>query len=232
MAAQAVGFERSLANRRPNNNLTPRAAMEPWKIALLVALGLLLITATVWLVHRRRSTWQRFARRKGLLYRETDEGPHAQGVIDGLPFVLSMAEDSSDTGALGVEEVRMSVHLPCTIPEGLAIHRAALMEHAIREVTVGEPFATQDEAFDQHFVVETTDPEAARQFLNEARRRALLQLVELPSSCNAGLECKELFCQDREMVASYERLNEHSATLLSVARALCQAETANAVAAR
>ncbi len=205
--------------------------MDPWKLGLLFALGLLLGAATVWLVQRRRNTWQRFARGKGLLYRENDSGPQAQGTIDGYPFVLSMTPESSDTGALGVEEMRMAVHLPCEMPQGLAIHRAAPMEQAIREVTVGEPITTQDEAFDQQFVVEAVDKEAARRFLNDSRRQALLQLVELPSSCFAGLAGKELFCQDREMIANLDRLNHYSDVLLNTARALCQAETADTVPA-
>jgi len=206
--------------------------MDPWKIGLFVGIGLLLLIASLWLVQHRRSTWQRFARRKRLLYRETDEGPQASGTIHGLPFILKMAGDSSDTGALGVEEVRMSVQLPCSAPEGVTINRAGRMEQVVAEVTMGEPFSTEDEQFDQQFIVETTDPEAARNYLTPARRKALLELAELPSSCHAGLEGSELFLQDREMVASLNRLSQHFRVLMRAARGLCQAQPAATVASR
>jgi hypothetical protein len=206
--------------------------MDAWKIALLIGIGLLLLVASLWLVHHRRSTWQRFARRKRLLYRETDAGPQAMGTVHGLPFTLAMAGDSSDTGALGVEEVRMSVELPCPVPEGVAIHRASRMEQVVAEVTMGEPFVTDDEPFDQQFLVETPDAEAARAYLTPARRKALLELSELPISCHAGLEGQQLFLQDREMVASLNRLSHHFAVLMRAARGLCQAEPATTVSSR
>lgn len=203
--------------------------MDAWKIGLLIGIGLLLLLASLWLVHHRRSTWQRFARRKHLLYRETDTGPQAIGTIHGLPFTLAMAGDSSDTGALGVEEVRMAVQLPCQVPEGMSIHRASRMEQAVAEVTVGEPFVSGDEPFDQQFMVETADPESARAYLTPARRKALLELAELPISCHAGLDGRELFLQDLEMVASLDRLSHHFGVLMRAARGLCQAEPAAAV---
>ncbi len=196
--------------------------MDAWKIGLLL-IGVALVVWGSWaLVRRRRTIWQKFARRYGLEYsNDAQAGPRAVGQIHGLAFELRKAE-SSDSGPLGVEEIWMAVRTPCPPPEGVRIERAGRVEHMVRDITAGESLATQDPFFDQHFIVQAEDQELAQRYLTPQRRQALVPLAELPVSCHAGLAGPLLYCQDREMVASFDRLQQRCELLCQVAQKLGQ----------
>ena len=164
-------------------------------VVVVAAVGAAAV-ATVALRRRRRDVWRRFAGRHGLeLGRAGDGVSRIEGTIGGRRVRVEPSSESSDTGVLGVELVELSLGTSAPAPPDLRIRQRAVTMHAVG----GGELETGDERFDRIAHVECDDPDAARRFLGEGRRDALVALLDVDAM--AGLEGPRLYVRRRRAVA-------------------------------
>ena len=98
-------------------NIQPSAVSDDGVVGLItIAVLVAVLVGTVYLHRWRKTVWRRFARQSGLTFVRREVGPTmcgTHGEPDGEPETRT---DSSDTGALGIEEVRMTVHVDLQLP--------------------------------------------------------------------------------------------------------------------
>jgi hypothetical protein len=191
-----------------------------WELLpILVVLLAVAIGVSAWLGRKRRSVWQRFARRHRLQYGEPRPGlPQVTGQIDGRPVRLTVAGQGSDTGELGVQEVRLSVGVARGVPAGVEISPRGLVA-AAAEMMEGESVRTGDDEFDRRAVVRG-EPDQVRAWLDDSRRRALERLFAVKPSGTSGMQGANVYIQSREMVASPDELDRWLDELMRTAREL------------
>jgi hypothetical protein len=164
-------------------------------------------------VHRRRDVWRRFARRHGLRVTGAEAIPALNGMVDGREFSLRGVSGGSDAEELGIVEIEMSLGVRGPFPADLEIEDATGVIGEAQRVLAERTLITGDEDFDRASVVRCADPERARTWLNERRRRAFLDLEGRHSSDEVGLAQGRLYLRDRELVSRLEDLESRLALL-------------------
>lgn len=183
-------------------------------LALVVAAVVVLVGGTVLMVRRRRRVWLRFAALHGLEAVPDSPAPVVRGRVDGFSVRLRVTGASSDTGWLGVEEVRLEVQLdPAELPEDMEVRTRIGLERDDAAV------ATGDELIDRRLLV-FGDRDRVTTFLTRPRRTALGSLAALAKSSRVGLSEGWLWLEERRARSRLAVLEEHLQTLLAVARGL------------
>ncbi len=150
-----------------------------------------------WQRLKRRTVWQRFARRYRLPYREMAPGkPLVAGRLGPWPLKLAMAESGSDQG--GAYVTIMSLGLQKSAPD-IEVHQGGLIGSA-EKLLEGDIVATDDAEFDRLAVVRGSDATAIRNYLTADRRAALSGLLSHSGNYQAGLEGGNLFIESRHLV--------------------------------
>lgn len=185
----------------------------PW-VLLVVAIA---VVASIVLIHRRRSTWRRFAQRHGLDFEVGSAGPRVAGSVAGRTFVLEVAD--ADPTDRGVEPVRASLALRKVPPRGLRVRRAPGAIGDLQRSIEEDRVATGDPGFDEQALVQADEPSAVA-WLTTRRRVALLELFEQCAPAAAGIEADAVFLGDRAMISSVARLERHRRTLIAAAERL------------
>lgn len=153
-------------------------AADVWGIALtLAAFVAVMVAGTLVLRRRRQDVWRAFARRHGLQYRIDDGRPRVMGTLDGRRVELSIVGESSDTGPMGVEVIRLAMSLAAPPPVGLKLESAGGVVGDVQKTMNEDRFETGDEEFDRQVNVSLTDAPSATEWLTPTRRRAFLDLV-------------------------------------------------------
>jgi hypothetical protein len=142
-----------------------------------------------------------------------------EGSLDGAPFSLYVAQASSDTGLLGVEEVVMALGVRGELPPGLHASRGGLLGD-VESAVEGRAAAEGPPAFEARVRVVAHDPAEVPAFLTDRRRRALVRLMEVERSCLPQLKGARLELRDREMLSDLGRLEGRLRLLREVARNL------------
>jgi hypothetical protein len=187
--------------------------------AVLIVLAIIAIS--VGASRRRKDVWEHFARRHQFVYDQTPDGRFSvRGVLDSRPLELKLSKASSDTGVLGVEEVRMAAEVRGPLPPGLELARADGLIGEVSHKLDPDHISTGDEQFDRTVIVKGDHPPAVIGYLTEPRRRALERLCGSVPGAIAGLADRQVFIQDREMISEPEHLERRMRTLLDVARVL------------
>ena len=201
--------------------------MVPW---IAAAAGLLALLALVgfWLARRRRDVLRDFARRHGLEYADAESGPELRGQLHGRAFHLEIDPRSSDHAVAAAQETRMTTIVRGTVPEGLQVLGAKGLAGALQRRLEGEQVDVGDEAFEHAVLVKALDPAAARAWLTDRRKRALLRLVEATDPSLAGMWGSELYVEERTLSEDLERLESRAALLRDVAAELEAEEPARA----
>lgn len=186
-------------------------------LLLLIGFGVLGYVVTVLVRRQRRHVWSDFARRHRLrlVTAGDDEAPAVLGRIDGREFRLELARIGSDS-ELGVEEVHIGLQVHGTLPGGLRIESASGLIGAARRAQEDRVVETGDEDFDTAVVVIADQPDQARSYLNEDRRRALLEVADYAPGV-AALEGDRLLIEDRTVLSDLARLDAHLVVLRRVA---------------
>lgn len=197
--------------------------VDPSLAWLVIVVGVVLAAAAiigVVLIRRRRDSWQRFAKKYALRYDELPHGIRVYGSMAGKLFELATVRESSDAGALGVEEVVMSVRLSAHAAPDIEVVPGGPILGQAQKVLEENVVETGDEQFDSAAVVRSAQSDVARAYLNEGRRHAILKLFSGVDSCTAGLRGTELYIAEREIISRMEDLERHLQLLLEVAREL------------
>lgn len=205
------------------NVTTLAATVGKWVLGTLVILGLVAIVS--WTLRRRRSdVWQQLARRRGLKFVETTEGPRISGEVEGRRVQIATDTTSSDQDVGGVAVVQMSVALrgvPADmraegIP-GIIGDLAALTEDRVH---------FDGEMFDRHVLIRGENEAAIRQFWSESRQQTFLELVERELSDQIAIENAALIAEVREIVSDRQILEAILDSLLTAASRLDGSRTA------
>lgn len=195
--------------------------------AVLVALIIGLTVATIVLRKRRRTVWQQFARRHRLIAAENQAGPLVTGMLGGHRFLLEVTQESSDTGALGVEEVRMALMFHTGLPQRTLIQSAVGwvgdLDQSLHpeQVRVGQP------EFDRNLMVFSDDTEATRGWLTQRRQDGLLKLAMGHPDQQMTCDSQQLTLQTRDVISSPGQLHDMLTSLLNTAEVL-QADSEDA----
>lgn len=182
-------------------------------------LGLAVILS-VTMLRRRRNIWRRFARAHNFRYHSGHpENLKVTGSIQNRQFQLMVLPDQSDTGALGIEVVRMSLEVRGNLPRGLrAVNVAGVVrqvETALEEVE----FATDDPEFDESTLVRGEVEPELRAYFTPARRQAFLALLDPDDLYEVQLTDRWLSIQERELVSDRQQLEDNLAKLLQAVSA-------------
>jgi hypothetical protein len=100
--------------------------------------------------------------------------PRAEGEIDGHAFSVGSYRQHMlrrEYGKVNVVQFAMVLDLKVPPPDGLLVLKRPLVERG--------GVKTGDEAFNKRHLVRATDPEAALAYLNETRRVAMAELVNM-----------------------------------------------------
>lgn len=191
-----------------------------WLVGVAIVGVIVVAVLTVALRRRRQHVWRRFAARHGLRFQNSDLGPRVYGTKDGYEVELKVVAESSDTGPLGIEEIRMTMELLNRVPEGLSICEAEGVLGEVNRALEADHIETGDHEFDHAVVVKANDEQLAREWLDEERRRSLLSFVQQRPTNIVALDGRTLSCQDREMISSLDVTEECLRLLLETARRL------------
>jgi len=177
----------------------------------------LIVFISVGVIRSRKRVWAQFARRHGLSYQSTATQVQVQGSVQGRPFRLFTAHESSDDGAMGIQQVRMQLGLRGRLPPDTRVSRVQGWVAAVDRLAGMEAVPTGDDRFAEAVLVESAHPEQAKAYLNDHRRELILRLVSDAHADDAGIEGTSLFVQDREMLTDIERLERRLDLMLSLA---------------
>jgi len=191
-----------------------------WLVVLLV-LAVVVAVVSAWLGRERRSVWQQFAEIEHLTYHEAGPagGPSVEGIMEGRRISLHMLDTSSDTGALGVQSVRLAVQLMGPVPAGLRVTQGGLIGQA-EKALVGDAVETGDPDFDRLMVLHADDPAQLRAWLTPFRKGALRRLVALDATATTGIEHGEVYYEARQMRSTLGELRQQCRDLLALALTL------------
>lgn len=195
-------------------------------LAVVGTLIAVIVFVSIALIRSRKRIWARFARRHGLRYEHgTPARIQVDGTVQGRAFRLFTPDASSDSGELGIQEVQMRVGLHGRFPAAIRTSRVEGWVGAVDRMSDLTAVPTGDEQFDRKVFVQSQDAEHVRQYLTPARRESILKLVSDARTDDAGLDGSNLFIQDREMVASLDRIEERLQLMLSLAPSLDATES-------
>jgi len=186
-------------------------------VALVVCGGLMLFLITRWARLRRKSVWERFARRYRLAYLDTPQDLAVEGTIDGRPFALRVTKDSSDTGLLGIESVLMTLDLHGSLPEGLEVSQGGRFLAEVHQALDASDIQTGDEEFDQQALVKGSDAAKAIDYLTPDRKDAVRTLLSVADCWNSGLRDGAVFFEDRNLAEMPVQLHRRLRLLRDVA---------------
>lgn len=188
----------------------------------IVAAG---IIATVLLRQRRRNVWKNFARNHSLRLGVNAYGPRISGQVQEQEILLEISPRSSDTGALGVEEICMRVEFPpIGWPPNVRIESAQGVTGDVQQAIEPHRIITGNEAFDRDLLVIGSDAEAATAWLTTDRQLAFLNLVTAHRDKFAALDADGLSLRTRTGLSSLKTLNDMLDSLLTAAEAIQQSE--------
>jgi hypothetical protein len=157
-------------------------------------------------VRRRRwATWRRFADKHDLQFQESPE-PRVTGTVRKFPISLYIEHSSSEDGELGVEDVVMSVRLS-NAPQKLVLESNPGVIGEVAKSLENEVIETGDPQFDEQMEISEGKPEDVREYLNDQRRRALLELVNNTGSAVVELQYGELRVKERERISNLSHLD-------------------------
>lgn len=187
----------------------------------LVLVGVIAIVVVVsfTLNRRRRDIWKRFAKQHGLSVVDNGDRLMLRGDMEGSPIEISIVDESSDAGTLGVQVLHISTPIP-NLPDGLEVESAPGLVGSLRKTLETDAADTGDENFDRLTVVKCDDESIAAGYLSPARKLAIESLIEKVTPAFVDLEAGMLRIDDREMVSRIERLEEQTRDLLQCAEVL------------
>lgn len=194
----------------------------PAEIALLVV-GILVVVGILFalsrgMARRRRDVWQQFAQRHALRYRD-QPAPQVEGVLEGRPVRLAVLSESSDTGVAGVEQVSMEVGILGPLPPGLQVMPAEGIVGEAQRLADRAIIETGDEEFDRRVIVHCDRPQEAVEYLDESRRRAILDLMG-HREYEPGIRDRKASFRDRTMFTEFEACERQLRVLLEIAKRL------------
>lgn len=184
---------------------------------LMLLGGVILLAATILTIvlHRKRnSVWRQFALRHGLKVTQGKGGRHISGDVNGHRITLETVDESSDTGPLGVAEIRMSVKVDCqTWPVGLRIESAT---NSIGDLEAHNT-VTGNEVFDRALLVLGRDRTAACGWLTDDRQTALMELAVEHNDKRLKLAGDQLALQTRNAISRLQELDDMLRSLIRTA---------------
>lgn len=181
--------------------------------AVVVGLG---IVISVVMNRRRRSIWTRFARRRGWRLGDGPEGLEVRGSSGGRRYELCVSPESSDTGELGMQVVRMSAELHGELPAGFELHELqGLLGQAGGALEEGR--IETDAAFDAIAAVKAESAAEANRYLDKERKSALADLIVKSGPAFAGIERGAVYLEERDMVSRLETIEEYYSLLQQAA---------------
>lgn len=177
--------------------------------------GVLAVAAvlSVVLIRRRKTIWQQFAARHRLQYRDEADGPVVRGILLGRAFEMTVSSRSSDTDALGVQVVCMSVALE-NVPVGLEISSAPGLIGSLQKSLDEDAVALGDDAFDSVALLKSENEGAASEYLSPARKRTIESLIRESSPEQVMIKDHRLTIENRTMFSRLELLEQHSRRLV------------------
>ncbi len=206
-----------------SQSLAANTTVIVWGGLLILVAGLALLT--YFLKKRREDVWKSFARKHHCRYEMTEEGPRVSGNYSGHPFVLLIPPDSSDTGIMAVEEVRLVMTFDdLKLPSDIQIHSATgFVGELQRSLEAHQVSFEDDELFDQNLVVTSEDPQAAQRCLSPHCREVLLNLVKLHPEANLGIRSGEASIQIRSAISEKSQLENMLESLSQVVHSISTA---------
>lgn len=145
------------------------------------------------------------------------------GDMEGSAIEISIAENTSDAGPLGVQVVHISTPIR-NLPAGLELESAPGVVGSLRQTLESDVTETGDAEFDRLTVVKCEDEAAAADYLTEERKCAIASLIEQVTPAFVDLEDGRLRIDDREMFSRIERLEERTRALLNCAAVLNESD--------
>jgi hypothetical protein len=196
--------------------------MELGGIILAVVITLIAVATfvSVAMLRNRRRVWERFARRHGLHYRADTTSIDVTGNIQGRRFRLFTPQVSSDSGTLGVQDVRMELGLHGNLPADTLISKVGGWVGAIDRASEAEAVTSGDEAFDRSVLIESASKDSALTYLTPDRRALISELLTDAHADDGGIDGDVLFVQDREMLTDLDRIEQRLAIMLRLAPGL------------
>ncbi len=183
-------------------------------ILLLCVLLLLLYFKTDGL--GQRDHWRAFARAHGFEY-SSEPQPKVWGKVGECKFELLSSTESSDGAELGITEKRMSLSLSKPEPDGLEVREIGGLVGSLSRALEEQAFATNDEEFDNIFVVCCTDQERALSYLDSDKRAALLAATAEQDDSFLNLKNGSVYFEKKARVLEAEELE-------ALYSALCELE--------
>jgi hypothetical protein len=187
-----------------------------WAI-LVVAVIAAIAAATRVLRKLRKDVWRVFARDMSLRFDEVDGQPRVTGVLQGREFQLEVTSDGSDTGALGVEVIRMTLSLSAPPDGGLQLESADGLIGDAQRVLEADVLTTGDGMFDQKVTAHATVSRAALDWLTVDRRTAFRKLVQKTPDGVIRLNGRQLEWSCRNSVSQQQQLKQQLSLLLRAA---------------
>jgi hypothetical protein len=188
-------------------------------LAVVITLIVVVTFVSVALIRSRKRVWEQFARRHGLEYASGVADVQVHGTVHGRPFRLFTSHESSDSGPMGIQEVRMQLGILGSLPEQMRVSRVEGWVGAVDRMSEAQATPTGDEEFDRAVLVEARDPNEAKEYLTAYRRELIGKLMADAHADDAGIDGRDLFIQDREMLTDIERIEQRLAIMLSLAPA-------------
>ena len=188
------------------------------QIVLIAICAIGVVAVITWLLkRRRRDVWRDLARRHGLTFAERSDGPRVTGRTDGRRVEVFINDASSDRDVGGVEVVRIAVGLR-GVPGGMTAEGVPGLIGDLA-VLAEKRIEFQPEEFNRDVLVKGEEA-AARDYWNEQRKQAFLDLVRTAPCDQIVLREGTLAAELREIVSDRRRLEQlmhqllHSAALL------------------
>ena len=190
---------------------------------VLVGVIAVAVVVSIALNRRRKDIWNRFAKRHGLAIVDSEDRLMLHGEIADSPIEISIVDESSDSGTLGVQVIEISTPVP-NLPDGLVVESAPGIVGTLRKALESAATETGDENFDRLTVVQCENESAAVDYLTPVRKNAIASLIEQVTPAFVDLEVGALRIEDREMFSRIERLEERTRDLLNCATVLNESD--------
>ncbi|MEZ6128578.1 MAG: hypothetical protein R3C59_07835 [Planctomycetaceae bacterium] len=210
-----------LISDRSRHHLTTFAVSTATLWLILAAILIIVAALTVLLRYRRQSVWQRFGKRHGLEHDDSVPGMRLSGMIDGRHCVLETADESSDTGPMGVEEVVLKLSFESDEwPELLCVRSAVGLIGDIAASLEEHRVETGDAEFDRDVLVTAKYEEEAANWLTPRRRAALLSIVQAHDDKQMACQPGFVSLQTRSAISRSDELERMLGSLQTGVRQL------------
>jgi hypothetical protein len=185
---------------------------------------LFVIVISAVLIQRRKTAWQRFARKHGLRYEAGSDGLAVYGRIENRGFQLgTLSSAGSDTGALGIEEIQMSLEVHGEIPQGLELSEGGAIVGGALKMVEENIIETGDDEFDRAVVVRGNRADEVLRYLTPARKQAVLRLSSVAAGtgdATFGMANSKVHIRQRDRISRSAELDRGLARLIAAAREL------------